>query len=111
MVLAIGALTQDNSSLERSCHVVFCANAARQNMAQVTSKESIETLQLLLLLTIFSLYDPCGGSSWHLVGLSLQVAIALGLHQIPQDHIQASSGFGERAFWCAYVLDRLVQPE
>ncbi|KAL4904446.1 hypothetical protein BDW74DRAFT_179024 [Aspergillus multicolor] len=104
MALAIGAVIQDIRSLERSCHPALCARAARRNMDAIIKKESSETLQLLLLLTVFSLYDPCGGNSWQLAGLAVQVAIALGFHQIPQNENEnLNHDPNVRAFWAIFM--------
>jgi hypothetical protein len=61
----------------------------------------------MLLLAIFSLLSPSGGSAWHLIGLIVQKCVALGLEK-EQDYPTQDSHALDRTnvFWTAYILDR-----
>ncbi|KAF3904217.1 hypothetical protein ABW21_db0204385 [Orbilia brochopaga] len=71
--------------------------------------ESIPMTQALILIVIYSLYDPCAGSSWHLLDIVASKCISMGLHLI-------SSALGNGiestakawAFWTLYSLDRMA---
>lgn len=69
--------------------------------------ESATTVQILLLLTICSLFDPSTGNSWHLIDLATQACIDMGYHQLqPEAEIARSSLVkGLTLFQTAYVLD------
>ncbi|KAK6336109.1 hypothetical protein TWF696_001677 [Orbilia brochopaga] len=71
--------------------------------------ESTPMTQALILIVIYSLYDPCAGSSWHLLDIVASKCISMGLHLI-------SSALGNGiestakawAFWTLYSLDRMA---
>jgi hypothetical protein len=106
LVLAIGALLQSSKSYYQ---ILALVTGAHRNMSKFTEQESNEGLQLLILLTLFSLFDAGGGSTWHLVGMATQVATSLGLHQIDNRKIfSMTAGTGLLEFWITYILDRLV---
>lgn len=69
--------------------------------------ESATTVQILLLFTICSLFDPSTGSSWHLIDLATQACIDMGYHQLqPEAETARSSPVkGFTLFQAAYVLD------
>ncbi|KAF9895346.1 hypothetical protein FE257_000250 [Aspergillus nanangensis] len=109
LVLAIGALTAGPPSLLGSQTVLYLAHQARENSSEILRGYSLESLQLLILHTVFSLLDPYGGNTWHLSGLALSTAIALGLHA--EDNLSKytdESDTYRKAFWSCYILDRCV---
>ncbi|KAL7922049.1 hypothetical protein ACQKWADRAFT_294322 [Trichoderma austrokoningii] len=69
--------------------------------------ESATTVQILLLFTICSLFDPSMGSSWHLIDLAMQACIDMGYHQLQPEVETARSASvqGSMLFQTAYVLD------
>lgn len=74
---------------------------------QYSYDESATTAQILLLLAIYSLFDPGTGSSWHLMDLVTQACIVMGYHQLqpePRGAVEAD-GSGVKLFQAAYVLD------
>lgn len=74
---------------------------------QYSYDESATTAQILLLLAIYSLFDPGTGSSWHLLDLVTQACIVMGYHQLqPEPRGTAEvDGSGVKLFQAAYVLD------
>ncbi|KAF3939991.1 hypothetical protein ABW19_dt0201864 [Dactylella cylindrospora] len=70
--------------------------------------ESIPMTQALILIVVYSLYDPCAGSSWHLLDIVVGKCLSMGLHLV-------SSALGNGiesaaktwAFWTLYSLDRM----
>ncbi|KAL6692450.1 hypothetical protein J3F84DRAFT_382720 [Trichoderma pleuroticola] len=74
---------------------------------QYSYDESATTTQILLLLAIYSLFDPGTGSSWHLMDLVTQACIVMGYHQLQPEPRGAAEtdGDGAKLFQAAYVLD------
>ncbi|KAK5987470.1 hypothetical protein PT974_11599 [Cladobotryum mycophilum] len=107
LVLAMGAVLPSQSS------VLDTVNSAeyflRAAEVQFSYDESLKTAQILILFTIYSLFDPTTGSSWQLIDLVMQVCIVLGLH-----HLQVGAGGekeeaeGVRIFKAAYTLDFFI---
>lgn len=112
MSLSLGALLSSAGGPVSGYHAIDLFTSAVESSANATSfSNDLETLQFVLLVSLFSLLNPVGGSSWHLVGLSMQLVAALGLHQ-QRGHDALGRGvggnIGENAFWSAYILDRFV---
>ncbi|KAL6833197.1 hypothetical protein J3E69DRAFT_323289 [Trichoderma sp. SZMC 28015] len=74
---------------------------------QYSYDESATTAQILLLLAIYSLFDPGTGSSWHLMDLVTQACIVMGYHQLQPEPrgTAAADGDGVKLFQAAYLLD------
>ncbi|KAF2769755.1 hypothetical protein EJ03DRAFT_87887 [Teratosphaeria nubilosa] len=67
----------------------------------------IRSVQMLLLLAVYSLRAPKGPGAWSFVGLAMRLAIDLGLHR----RTRGSQSGDERrrcVFWSAYCLDRQI---
>ena len=107
MVLSIGALMPGVRDVACGHYAFLFATSARRALSSTLQTDSIEALQLLLLLQIFSMLDPHGGNTWHLCGLSLRTAIVLGLHK-EQYYVKnpSQSAIARQSFWTAYILDR-----
>lgn len=85
------------------------ALAAHQHLPRVAvSAGELETVQCLMMMTIFSLFSSSGGSTWHLLGLALSRCLSAGMH-----HVRVSDPLSDddekrgcsRCFWCLYALD------
>lgn len=71
----------------------------------------LSLVHCLLLLIVYSLLSPNGGSSWHLLGLAMKRSIAFGLHKdqegdspLPVEIITKRMYL----FWTLYMLDRTL---
>ncbi|KAL2796551.1 fungal-specific transcription factor domain-containing protein [Aspergillus keveii] len=71
----------------------------------------LESVEILLLLALYSVYDPNGMSPWVLTGILGRQAIALGLNR------RCRSGSGStlleterryRLFWSSFEVDRVI---
>ncbi|KAK7755786.1 Rac GTPase-activating protein BCR/ABR [Diatrype stigma] len=74
-------------------------------------KEDIESLQILVLLALYSLFDPKSTSTWSIVGIVSRQAMLLGLTQRDPDEKALSAidiELRRRLFWSIYVLDRMM---
>ncbi|KAB8212564.1 fungal-specific transcription factor domain-containing protein [Aspergillus parasiticus] len=73
--------------------------------------ESIDSVQILLLLALYSLFDPQGPGPWTTVGILTRQAMAQGLtlqRTMNVDQASPSDEPSNRLFWSIYVLDRMV---
>lgn len=71
---------------------------------------SFDFLRCIFLLVIYSIYNPFGGSTWHLLGLAMKKSMSLRLHREPEADIGTPETINNRRrfFWSLYTLDRLV---
>ena len=75
------------------------------------SREDIESVQILVLLALYSLFDPKGTSTWSIVGIVSRQAMLLGLTRRDLDEKGLSAidiELRRRLFWSIYVLDRMM---
>ncbi|RGP79810.1 hypothetical protein FLONG3_2124 [Fusarium longipes] len=73
------------------------------------SQEPLDTLHCTLLLAVFSMFNPSGGSTWHLMGFIMTNCIAAGLHKttISQERLGEDSIYRvDWIFWSVYLIDR-----
>lgn len=107
LVLSIGAIINPSNSTISSYHCIELFASACDGGALMSGKTELRCLQYGLLAAILSWYHPSGGSTWHLVGLSAQMAITLGLHQSRSSPSRTcDTTLGEHALWTTYILDR-----
>jgi hypothetical protein len=74
---------------------------------------SVSSIEILLLLALYSLYDPDGMNSWVLTGILGRQIISLGLHRRllrpEQSGLTAEeTELRARLFWSSFELDRVV---
>lgn len=68
----------------------------------------LPAIRCLTALVIFSIYSTFGGSTWHLLGLTMTRCISAGLHTVrfsdhrSQNNEQRSSS---RLLWTLYIID------
>ncbi|KAL2843869.1 fungal-specific transcription factor domain-containing protein [Aspergillus pseudoustus] len=113
MVLAVAAL-----NLSRQCKVHLPVEgyyaSAMKHLGYVCNHGSVASLQCLLLLMVYALYNPsCGINIWNLNYQCLASVVDLGL----QRDVRASSSpritlfeqeMRTRIFWVVYTFDRTV---
>ncbi|KAL4798508.1 hypothetical protein BDV19DRAFT_377035 [Aspergillus venezuelensis] len=111
LAIAIGIILSPQSArvelLSQNLH-----SAAVKLLPKIFQSGSCNTLiHCLLLLIVYSMLSPSGGSTWHLLGLAMKRCVALGLHKeqqgnspIPEDERNKR----RHLFWSLYYLDRTV---
>jgi len=70
----------------------------------------LDCIRALLLLSIYSLYKPSAGSSWHFVGFAMRTCVLQGYHsrhRIPANVDEAEES-AKWAFWSCYALERTL---
>lgn len=105
--ISISSETGHLSALATRLH----AEAIKLLPSILHSQEPLDTLHCMLLLAAFSMFNPCGGSMWHLMGFIMTNCIATGLHKstIPQERLSSDSIYrAEWMFWSVFLLDRLL---
>ena len=72
--------------------------------------ENLDVLNCIFLFIVFSMSNPFGGSTWHLLGIAMKKSVSLRLHREPEAHSDTSDMLDKRRrlFWSLYTLDRSV---
>lgn len=84
--------------------------SAAANLGSAFELRSIESIEMLLLLSFFSLHSPSGPGAWQLTGMAIRLCVELGMHREgrtgPGTHPKNQR---KRAlFWSCLVLERKV---
>ncbi|SCW03928.1 LAFE_0H02124g1_1 [Lachancea fermentati] len=116
MVMAIGCTTLQRAGIigknEEGLSEHFSYLAMR-HFCKVMHLQNVETITCLLLLGIYSFFEPKGNSSWTISGIMMRLTIGLGLHKaLTTKKMQSMSVIAVeiryRAFWSFYCFERLV---
>ena len=76
--------------------------------------KTIDSLQAILLILLFSIVNPQKPIVWHLLGSALRLASELGIHteticqQPALEAFEDTSDLPRRLFWSLYSMDRAV---
>lgn len=110
MVMAIGY-----TSLERSGKAPPGITAAfdipyADIMQRCIMEEGIDSIQILMLVALYSLFDPAGPSTWSIVGIITRQAMAQGLTRpgVAGELSPKEVELRRRLFWSIFGLDRMV---
>lgn len=75
------------------------------------AREDLESIQILVLVALYSLFDPKGISTWSIAGIVSRQAMLLGLSRRSSEDKTLSAmdiELRHRLFWSIYVLDRMM---
>ncbi|PNP66773.1 hypothetical protein FNYG_13503 [Fusarium nygamai] len=73
------------------------------------SDESIESVQILILLGLYSLFDPAATSAYFIVGIAARQAMVIGLTRPDeQPRTAVETELRHRLYWSIFVLDRMM---
>ncbi|OHF03117.1 fungal specific transcription factor domain-containing protein [Colletotrichum orchidophilum] len=75
------------------------------------AREDLESIQILVLVALYSLFDPKGISTWSIAGIVSRQAMLLGLSRRSSEDKNLSAmdiELRHRLFWSIYVLDRMM---
>ncbi|RGP74816.1 hypothetical protein FLONG3_5927 [Fusarium longipes] len=71
--------------------------------------ESIESVQVLVLLGLYSLFDPAATSAYFIVGIAARQAMVIGLTRPDENPRTAvETELRHRLYWSIFVLDRMM---
>jgi hypothetical protein len=85
-------------------------NASNNYIDEVLQLHDIRSVQVLLLLAIYSLRSPKSPGAWSFIGLAMRLAIDLGFHRRGRSSLDnpSLSEMRKRVFWSCYCLDRQI---
>ena len=110
MVLAIACLSQSEQRGDTLySDAVGHVTAALEHAEEVLHPGFISSIQALILLVIYAMFDPHHFDSWTLIGAASRTMVDLGIHQDPSRSAPVSKSKLEirrRVYWCVYALDR-----
>ncbi|AAS52972.2 AER291Cp [Eremothecium gossypii ATCC 10895] len=116
MIMAIGCTTLQRAGFldpdEEDLSEHFSYMAMRK-FCSVMHLQNLETVKCLLLLGIYSFFEPKGISTWTISGLIMRLTIGLGLNRTLTKKAQERMSVLDiemryRAFWSFYAFERLV---
>lgn len=122
MIFAIGAQINSgsfNTGYNASSSTIKSYyKKAFDNIDYLIKDSTLETVQIYLLLSVFSQHMPDGTSIWQTTGLAIRTAVTLGLHRKPyksvreqqmnpSDYQKFQLDLRARVFWSAYSLERI----
>ncbi|PNP81456.1 hypothetical protein FNYG_05262 [Fusarium nygamai] len=109
LVYAIGArylqLSNDDDHYSSPKRHYACAMADADSIFATGSLESLETM---LLLTIYQLRSPTGPGVWWMIETTMRYCIDNGLHRQATNLTPTLDERRKRIFWTAYMLERSV---
>ncbi|KAF4494145.1 transcription activator acu-15 [Fusarium agapanthi] len=109
LVYAIGArylqLSNDDNHYSSPKRHYACALADADS---IFATGNLESLEAMLLLTIYQLRSPTGPSVWWMIETTMRCCIDNGLHRQATDLPPTLDERRKRIFWTAYMLERSV---
>lgn len=109
LVMAIGCTTlvragQVPSDTARRFDVVYS-----DVIQECLCNEGVESVQILVLLGLYSLFDPTATSAYSIVGIAARHAMVIGLTR-PGDETgtPVEAELRHRLYWSVFVLDRMM---
>lgn len=110
MVFALASIdTKEQELTLQDAHLDFF-DVAMQHIPGLLHSNSLETVQGLLLMTVFAVNERRRINSWHAIGLAARTAIDLGLHRASTSSSSnmLTTEMQRRVFWSVYALDRNI---
>ncbi|KGO43656.1 Transcription factor, fungi [Penicillium expansum] len=111
MSVATGVLLSRESGSLQGLAGALHQKATKLLPGIMRSGNKIEILQCMLSLILYSMQNPQGGSTWHLVGLAMKKAIAFRFHHGSDSSVNIPSHtllMRRNIFWSLYTVDRTI---
>lgn len=111
LVMAIGCTTLERAGQIPSDTVRQFDVAYSDIIQECLSGESLESVQILVLLALYSLFDPNGTSAYSIIGIAARQSMVLGLTRRSSDESTqpaADIELRHRLYWSIYVFDRMM---
>lgn len=116
MIFAVGSqLLESSTGLSSAAYTKSYYNKAFEYITPIVEDITIKTVQVYLLLSVFSQKMPYGSSIWQTTGLAIRTSVVLGLHRESYGQCRRKSSFAQtkdsdirlRVFWSAYSMERI----
>ena len=110
MICAIAAANKGRHHPDYMREALAYYAEALECVEEVTSDVSIESLQALLLLIFFVLFQPRRGDIWKLLDFACRLSIELNFHSEPNDEFESERDRRKRRgiFWGLYTVERTI---
>lgn len=110
MVYAIGAATCRISEKSTGVSSKELLRTALQYKSPMTELRSLQSIEAMLLLTLYNCRIPTSSNVWYMIGVAMRTAIDLGLHREAEYvHLgPEDSQRRRRLFWSVYLMDRSI---
>jgi hypothetical protein len=84
--------------------------AAAATLGDTFELRSTDSVEMLLLLALYSLHSPSGPGAWQLTGMAVRLCVELGLHRQGRSAISDPDTRQRRKslFWSCLILERKV---
>lgn len=110
MVLSISCISRSEQHNDKSYldGIAYAASALRFQES-VLRPGSVSSIQAMMFLIEYSLYDPVHFDIWTLIGAVSRAMVDLGMHQDPSKSSSMSKAkleIRQRVYHCIYVIDR-----
>jgi hypothetical protein len=110
--LATAVLLSPGYTYKEPLAVDFVAHAVELLSRVFDHANDISIVRCLTALAVYSMYTTFGGSTWHLLGLTMTRCVASGMHtnrvSDPNDFDNEEKQRCCRTFWVLYVLDTYI---
>ncbi|EGV65203.1 Rac GTPase-activating protein BCR/ABR [Yamadazyma tenuis] len=109
MIMAIGCTTLSRVGLLRQEDIYskFFSSQCVKFLSQGITFTSVETIKMLLLLCIYSFFEPQGLQTWNLFGQVARATISSGLNKGVKGG-GLDNEMKNRLFWSIHNMDRLL---
>ena len=112
LVMSIGCTTLERAGQVPRNTAKRFEVAYAEIIQECVCQDSIESVQILMLLALYSLFDPAGGAStYSIVSIAARRAITIGLtRRLADEHTYppAEIELRHRLYWSVLALDRLM---
>ncbi|CEL11575.1 hypothetical protein ASPCAL14676 [Aspergillus calidoustus] len=108
LALAIGMLVSPQSGRYEVLAQALHAAAVKVFLRILPSGSCVHLPHCLLLLIMYSMLSPTGGSTWHLLGLAMKKCVSFRLHKDSDPDSPASPKESTKRaflFWNLYIVD------
>ncbi|KAI6783340.1 uncharacterized protein J7T54_004367 [Emericellopsis cladophorae] len=111
LIMAIGASTLERAGQAPRGTLRRFDVAYSDIIQELLHWDTIESIQILALLALYSLFDTLGFSSYSIVGIAARQATLLGLTRRPTEELgltPAEAKLRYRLYWSILALDRMM---
>lgn len=110
LVMSIGCTTLERAGQIPKNTAKRFEVAYAEIIQECVSHESVESVQILMLLALYSLFDPVGPPAYSVVGIAARQAITIGLTCLTEEqgYAPAEMELRHRLYWSIFALDRMM---